>query len=330
MRRRHFIAIGIAALALTWPRLALADNLGRMKRIGVLDILDENDSATKARMNAFLERLRQLGWSDNVNVKIDVLHAGGRTDQLNKLARDLVEHSVDVLLTSGTPAVLAAKQASATIPIVFATIGDPVGAGAVASLSRPGGNVTGLSLQSTDLSRKRLELLKEVLPSLKRVAIFWNPGNSSLALQLQDTEEAARLLGIEMQSIAAITADDFRAGIITARNNNANALLLMSDGNQVANREQIIEQATRSHLPVLGEYSQFADAGALLSYGPNTVDNWRRAADYVDKILKGAKPSDIPVEQPVRFELVINLKTAKAIGVELPTSILLRADQVIE
>lgn len=328
MRRRDFIAIGIAVL--TWPRLAVAANLDRIKSIGVLDILGENDQATKARMNAFLERLHQLGWLDNVNVKIDVLHAEGRTDQLYKLARELVERSVDVLVTSGTPAVLAAKQASATIPIVFATIGDPVGAGAVASLSRPGGNVTGLSLQSTDLSRKRLELLKEVLPDLRRVAIFWNPGNSSLALQLQDTKEAARLLEIEIQSIAAVTADDFNAGIVTARNNNANALLLMSDGNQVANRAQIIEQATRSRLPVLGEYSQFADAGALLSYGPNTVDNWRRAADYVDKILKGAKPSDIPVEQPVRFELVINLKTAKAIGVELPASILLRADQVIE
>jgi putative ABC transport system substrate-binding protein len=327
MRRREFFSTISAAVL--WPLFARGENAERVRRIGVLDILEQGDSASTARIKAFMDRLQQLGWSDK-NIEVYIRHAGGSTDRLNRVARELVEDSVEVLVTSSTPAVLAARQAGPSVPIVFAAIGDPVGAGVVASLSRPGGNITGLSLFATDLSRKRLEILKEALPGLKQAAIFWNPQNASIALQFQNTEQAARLLGIEILSIPTAVSDDFAAAVAAAVNKGADALLLTSDPEQVAARGRIIEQATKSRLPVVGEYSQFAESGALLSYGPHLVDNWRRAGDYVNKILRGEKAADIPVEQPVRFELVVNVKTAKILNLSLPLGLLARADEVIE
>ena len=237
---------------------------------------------------------------------------------------------MDVVVTHGTPAVQALQKASPAVAIVFATIGDPVGAGIVDSLARPGGNVTGLSLIATDLGTKRLEILKEALPHLRRVAMLSNPANASLVLQVSETEAAARLLGVQFKAIAVKSSDDLETGVEAALAVRADAIITTSDSIQVSERARIVELAMRNRLPVIGEFREIAGAGALLSYGPNRVDMWRRAGDYVDKILKGARPNDLPIEQPTRFELLINLKTAKALGLEVPPTLLARADEVIE
>jgi len=262
---------------------------------------------------------------------MEIRYAGTNLAQLPALAAELIHQgNVEVLVTHGTPPVQAAQRASNVLPIVFATIGDPVGAGIVASLARPGGNVTGLSLIATDLGAKRLEILKETLPRLNCVAMLWNPNNASLALQFKETQAAAQVLGLQFQSLPATTLDDFEPSIKTAANARCDAVISTSDTIQISQRAKIIATAIRHGLPVIGEFREIADAGAILSYGPSRADMWRRATEYVDKILKGTRAGDLPVEQPTRFDLVINLKTAKTLGLEIPPTLLARADEVIE
>ncbi|MGB8071498.1 MAG: ABC transporter substrate-binding protein [Pseudolabrys sp.] len=256
--------------------------------------------------------------------------AEGKLDRLAVLATELVRMNVDVILTAGTESIDAARKATSTIPIVMATVGDPVAAGFVASLAQPGGNVTGLSLLATELSAKRLALLKETLPGIKKLAMIWNPNNASVVLKSKEIEAAARVLGIQMQSLQIRNAEDVEKILQPAALANVDAVITTEDALQLIYRDRIIALARQVGIPVAAEFDEFARAGALTSYGPSVIDLWLRAAGYVDKILKGFKPADIPVEQPTRFELVINLKTAKALGLTVPPSRLTRAHEVIE
>jgi ABC-type uncharacterized transport system substrate-binding protein len=329
MKRREFITL-LGGAAAVWPMTVRAQQPSPIHRIGVLTALAESDPEAKAQIAAFRKGLQERGWFEGRNVEIEFRHADGKPERLPLLALELVRKNVDVVVTHGTPAVQALQKASPAVAIVFATIGDPVGAGIVASLARPGGNVTGLSLIATDLGTKRLEILKEALPHLRRVAMLSNPANASLVLQVSETEAAARLLGVQFDAIAAKSSDDLEAGIEAALAVRADAIITTSDSMQVSERARIVELAMRNRLPVIGEFREIAGAGALLSYGPNRVDMWRRAGDYVDKIFKGARPNDLPVEQPTRFELLINLKTARMLGLTVPPTLLARADEVIE
>jgi putative ABC transport system substrate-binding protein len=242
----------------------------------------------------------------------------------------LVRLNVDIIMAAGTLGPLAAKRATSTIPVVMATAGDPVGSGLVTSLARPGGNVTGLSLMAPDLGGKRLELLKEVLPQVSRVGILWNAANPYSALVFNETESAAQMLGIQLQSIEVRSSDDFDSALTAATQHRAGALITVEDPLTVGHRKRIVDFAASNRLPAIYGLKEFVDAGGLISYGANLADLQRRAAGYVDKILKGAKPADLPVEQPTKFELVINLKTAEALGLTVPPSLLAIADEVIE
>ena len=238
--------------------------------------------------------------------------------------------NVDLIVTQAAQPIEAARAATSTIPIVMASVGDALGAGYVASLARPGGNVTGLTLVATDQSAKRLQLIREISPNLTRVALLWNGNASGHRLQLKEMELAAPALGIVLQSLPIRNANEIDASLSAAMQANAQAIVTMDDPLVQSQRAHVVEFAMRQRLPVMGEFRPFTEAGALMSYGPNQIDMWRRAAAYVDKILKGAKPADLPVEQPTKFELVVNLKTAKALGLDVPQSILLRATEVIE
>jgi putative ABC transport system substrate-binding protein len=277
----------------------------------------------------FKQRLRELGWVEQLNVAFEIRYPDDGSDRFAKPAAELVAGS-DIVVTSGTPPVLALQRLTKTIPIVMASVGDPVGAGLVASLARPGGNVTGFSLQATELATKRLEVMREAIPGLKRVAFLWNPGNPSLALQLQETEEAARSLGVGLQSLPVATLDEITAAIAAASRAKAHAICATSDGVQTTNRSLIARLSIEHRLPLMGEFKTVADAGALLSYGPVIDDLWRRAAEYVDRILRGENPAELPIQQPTKFELVVNLRTAKALGLTVPPVLLARADEVIE
>jgi putative tryptophan/tyrosine transport system substrate-binding protein len=327
MRRRDFIVlIGAAACG----RAARAQQPDRRRRIGVLDSTAETDPDSKGRLAAFLGGLQERGWVQGRNLTVELRYAEGKLDRLPSLAAELVSANVDVIVAAGTEPIQAAKRATIAIPIVMATIGDPVGTGVVASLARPGGNVTGLSLLATDLSAKRLELIKEVLPNLARVAVLWNPNNASVTLKFQEIETAGRELGVQVASFEARDARDLEIGFATVAQAKAEALITTEEGLQLSHRSRIIDLALGRRLPVMSEFKLFAAAGALMSYGPSVPDLWRRSANYVDKIFNGSQPGDLPVEQPTKFELVINLKTAKAIGLDVPPTLLARADEVIE
>jgi putative ABC transport system substrate-binding protein len=246
------------------------------------------------------------------------------------LAAELVRLNLDVIVAAGTLAPLAAKRATATIPIVMTSGGDPLGSGLVASLARPGGNVTGLSLMAPDLAGKRLELLKEVAPGLSRVAVLWNAANPYSALVFKETERAAETLKIKVQSLELRSPDDLDGALEAAMRQNVSGLITVEDPLTISCRQQVAEFATKNRLPAIYGLREFVDAGGLIAYGAHIADLYRRAAGYVDKILKGAKPADLPIEQPIKFELVINLRTAKALGLEIPPMLLARADDVIE
>jgi putative ABC transport system substrate-binding protein len=277
----------------------------------------------------FKQRLRDLGWVEQLNVAFTIKYPDDNDDRFAKPAAELVASS-DIIVTSGTPPVQALQKLTKTIPIVMASVGDPVGAGLVASLARPGGNVTGFSLQATELATKRLELIKDAVTGLTRVAFLWNPGNPSLALQYQETEEAARKLGITLLSFRVVTLDEIEGGIAAASRAQAHAICATSDGIQTTNRALIAKLAIDYRLPLIGEFKTVADAGALLSYGPTVDDLWRRAAEYVSRILRGEEPADLPIQQPTKFELIINLRTAKVLDLTIPPTLLARADEVIE
>jgi putative ABC transport system substrate-binding protein len=274
--------------------------------------------------------LRELGWVEGKNVVFEPRFAENRLERLPELATDLVRLKVDVIAAAGTLAPLAAKQATSTIPIVMTAAGDPLGSGLVASLARPGGNVTGMSLMAPDLGGKRLELLKEVVPRLARVAVLWNAANPYSALVFKETQAAGRTLGIQIQSLEVRAPDNFDGAFEGARRERPDALITVEDPLTFSQQQRVADFTAEQQLPSLHGLREFAAAGGLMSYGASLVDLFRRAAGYVDKILRGAKPADLPVQQPSKFELVINLKTARALGLEVPPTLIARADEVIE
>jgi putative ABC transport system substrate-binding protein len=279
--------------------------------------------------SAFLQGLRDLGYLEGKNITIDYRFADGKHERLPGLAAELIGLKVDIIVTVGTPAAVAAKQATSMIPIVMAIVADPVGEGLVASLARPGGNVTGLANLDTELSQKRLEILKEVVPRLSRVAILWNPANPAHKRALEESEVAARTLGVRLQPVGVRDPNEFKSAFSAMTREHAGALMLLADSMFRAYRARIVELAGRSRLPSIFWTRDSVEAGGLMSYGATYPDLYRRAAIFVDKILKGAKPADLPVEQPTKFEFVINLKTAKQIGLTIPPNVLARADRVI-
>ena len=325
-RKIFYVALGALLLALcSSPE---AQQPKKVPRIGVL--FPGFPATYAARSQSFLRGLHDLGWVDGQTIKIEWRWGEDRVEKLPSLAAELVRLSVDVTVANGTPAIKALKDATNTIPIVMAAIGDATGIGLVESLARPGGNVTGLSVLAPELSGKRLELLKGVVPRLSRVAVILNPTNPMYRPELQETQDAARTLELRIQPIVEATdLNTLREGFTMLSRDRVRAFLLFTDAIFTSMRSRIVEYATKSRLPGMYYTSEFADDGGLISYAPNMPDLFRRAAVYVDKILKGAKPADLPVEQPMKFEFVINLKTAKQIGLTIPPNVLARADKVI-
>jgi putative tryptophan/tyrosine transport system substrate-binding protein len=332
MRRREFITLigGAAASSLLWPPAARAQQPERVWRVGVLMPLAKSDREAQRRIEAFGQSLRELGWAEGRNVAFEVRYADGDPRRLPALAKELVEAKVDLIITQAAEPVNAARGATGTIPIVMASHGDAVGAGVVASLARPGGNVTGQTLVATEQAAKRLDLIKKVNSAARRAAVLWNGNAAGHRLQMQAMELAAPVLGIALQSLPTRTSDEIDAALQAATAAQAQFLVTMDDPFIQSNRARIAEFGLRQRLPVVGEFRVFVEAGALLSYAPNQIDLWRGSATYVDRIFRGTKPADLPVSQPTKFELVINLKTAKALGLDLPDGLLAIADEVIE
>jgi putative tryptophan/tyrosine transport system substrate-binding protein len=324
MRRREFITLVGGAAA--WPFATHAQPT-KMPTIGFLGTA--TPSTWSQFVAAFVQRLRDLGWVEGRNVAIEFRWAEGRTERYTEIATEFVRLKVDVIVTSGG-AVLATKQATSVIPIVFALALDPVGSGMVASLARPGGNITGLSIQSTDLASKRLELLREIVPGLRRLAILGNASNPNAVMEMGEVQATARSFGIVEVITPKIRRAEDIAPAFEALRGHAEALYLTPDPLIISHQVQISNLALGSRLAVMSFSREFVEAGALMSYGPNNSDLFRRAAEYVDKILRGTKPGDLPVQQPTSFQLVINLKTARALGLTVPRQIQTTADEVIE
>jgi putative ABC transport system substrate-binding protein len=327
IERRKFLAT-LGGAAATWPLATRAQQAGKLPTIGFLGAA--TPSAMSQWVAAFVQRLRELGWIESRTVAVEHRWAEGRSERYAEIAAEFVRLKVDVIVTSGTPPTLAAKQATAVIPIVFAGgTSDPVGTGLVASLARPGGNVTGLANQISDTSGKKLEFLREVVPGLRRLAIMANVGNPASVLEMGEAQTTARTLGLEVTP-SEIRRAEAIAPAFEALKERADALYLCPDPLMNTNRTRINILAVGARLPTMHGGRHYVEAGGLMSYGPNAPDQFRRAADFVDKILRGAKPSDIPVEQPTKFDLIINLTTAKALGLDIPPTLLARADEVIE
>ena len=326
MNRREVITL-LGGAAAIWPLAVRAQPPGRVPTIGLLG--GATASAESQRTAAFAQRLRELGWIEGRTVTIEYRWAEGRIARLAEIAAEFVSVKVDVILATGTAPALAAKQATSVIPIVFAFAGDPLGTGLVASLTRPGGNVTGLSNQGTDLVGKRIELLREIVPQLRRLAVLANAGYPAAMLEMEEIQAAARILGLEVAAFEVRQSNDI-APAFEALKSRAEALFLVGDPLMTSNRIRINTLALASRLPTIYVQREYVDAGGLVSYGANFPDLFRRAAEIVDKVLHGAKPADLPVEQPTKFELVINLTTAKALGLDVPPTLLARADEVIE
>jgi putative tryptophan/tyrosine transport system substrate-binding protein len=328
MRRREFIA-GLGGAA-AWPLTARAQQGERVRRVGVLVPYDENDPEAKARISAFTQALADLGWTDGGNVRIDLRWTGGDTNRIGALAQELVGLQPDIIVTDTTPATVAVQRETRTIPIVFAGVNDPVASGIVAALNRPGGNITGSALYETPLGGKWLELLSEIAPGLKRAAIMFNPDTAPVSAFMPSAETAARSLKV-VPFIAPVHSDlEIETAIVGLGREPGGGLVVMPDGFMDARRAQIISAAARNNVPAVYPSSHFIREGGLLSYGPDRVDAFRRAATYVDRILRGAKPSELPVQFSTRFELVINMKTAKALGLTIRPNLLATADEVIE
>ena len=326
MNRRTAIR-RLATLFLTSASLAQAQQPARIPRIGIL--FASSASVQSARVEAFRQRLRELGYVEGNNIVIEIRYADGKLERLPDLAAELVGLKVDVIVTV-PQAILAAQKASATIPIVFALHSDPVGRGIVSSLARPGGNITGLSLMAPDLDGKRLELLKEAFPKVGRVAFLWQRVGGIRPLTDTDMEAAAKALGVKLLSLPVRSLDDFDSAFARAKRDGAQALITSIGGLIVTQQRQVLDFAAKNRLPAMYPASEFVEAGGLMSYAPSYTDLFRRAADYVDKILKGTKPADIPVEQPTKFEFIINLNAAKQSGLTIPPNVLARADRVIK
>ena len=326
VRRRDFITL-LGGAAAAWPLAVRAQQSTKLPTIGFLGA--NNPTFERASIDAFVQRLHELGWIENRTVSIEYRWAEGRDERFAEIAAEFIRLKVDVILTYATPSSIAAKKATALIPIVFAAAGDPVGTGLVASLARPGGNITGLSIQQTDLASKRLDMLREVLPDLRTVAILFDAGSPNSVLEMGEAQAAARTLGLAVVASEVRRAEDI-APAFDAFRGRADALYVCSSPALTTNRVRVNSLALGARLPTMHGLRDFTVSGGLMSYGPNLPSLFRRAGDYVDKILRGAKPKDLPVEQPTKFDLGINLTTAKALGLDVPTSVLARADEVIE
>jgi putative tryptophan/tyrosine transport system substrate-binding protein len=325
IRRREFITV-LGGAAAAWPVAARAQQTGKLPTIGFLG--GTTPSAAGQGVAAFVQRLRELGWTESRNLAIEYRWAEGRSERFAEIAAEFVRLKVDVIVTAGPP-VFAAKQATSVIPIVFATVADPLGSGLVASLARPGGNVTGLSLTSPELAGKRFELLREAIPGLRRLAIMANADYPPAARELDEVETAARPLGIETIALRIRQAADI-APAFEELKGRAEALYVVGESLTSTNQVRINSFALAVRLPTMHTNRGNLETGGLISYGSNFPSHYRRAGDFVDKILRGAKPADIPVEQPTKFDLVINLTTARALGLKIPEAFLLRADELIE
>jgi len=324
IRRRAFITLVVGAAA-AWPLTARAQQ-PRLPTIGYLGV--GTPSSHSQWLAAFSQRLRELGWIEGRTVALETRWAEGHSARFAEIIAEFVQMKVDVIVAPGAT-LLAAKQAASTTPIVFPVAADPVGSGLVASLAQPGGNVTGLSLQQADAAGKRLEILRELLPDFRRLAVMANAGSSGAAIDAAEAEAAARRLRLETLALDIRRAEDIAPAFETLKGR-ADALYVVGDPLTVTNRMRINILALAARLPIASVSREFVEAGSLMSYGPSLPDLFRRAADYVDKILRGAKPSNLPVEQPTKFDLVINMITAKALGLEVPPTLLARADEVIE
>jgi putative tryptophan/tyrosine transport system substrate-binding protein len=330
MERREFITL-LGGAAATWPLTAHAQqSTSTIRRIGIL--LPESVPTAEARglLEAFRQGLKELDWVEGQNIAFEYRSADGKEDALPKIAAELVQLRLDAILAEGTAAIQAAKDATQSIPIVMATSNDPVASGLIASLNQPGGNVTGLSLQSSELAGKRLQLLTEIVPKLARLVVLSNPTNPSHALAVQQMRAAAQSFGIGLHVVEASAPDKFESAFATVAAVRAVSLVVLPDGMFFGQHRRIVALTTASHLPALFPEKEVAEAGGLMAYGPSIPASFRRAAAYVDKILRGGKPADLPVEQPTKFELAINLKTAKTLGLAVPQTLLVAADEVIE
>ena len=326
MRRRDVVTLLVAASVLV-PRAAHAQKTSaKVYRLGLL----QPGAPPEPLVDALTERLHELGYREGNNIVYEYRWAEGKLDLLPEFAKELVDLKVDVIATFSTPAAIAAQKATQAVPVVFAGVGDPVGSGLVTNLNRPGGNVTGISILATELSAKRLELLEEIVPGANPVAMFWNDTNPGMVLRAHEAESAADKLKLNLQSIGVHDLISFGTAFAKMENEQLNALLVLVDPFTREHRQRIVDFAARRHLPAIYESREFVDAGGLISYGPNLPALQRRVAEYVDMILKGAKPGDLPVEQPTKFEMVINKKTAKELGFAFSQSVLMRADEVIE
>ena len=325
MRRREFIALVGGAAA--WPLgTRAAGPSARTKRLGIL----EPGGPPEPLVEALLQKLQDLGYVEGTNINFEYRWALGKLDRLEDLAKELVGSNVDLITVLSTPAALAALNATRTIPIIFTGVGDPVGAGVVPNLARPGGNITGISLLATELSSKRLEVLREIVPNMSRVAMLWNDTNPSMVLRAHEAQTAATKFGVVIQSVGVHIPMDLDAAFVAIESGHVDALLTLVDPFTREHRKRIVDFAAQRRLPAIYESREFVDSGGLISYGPSLLNMHRRAAEYIDKVFKGEKPADLPVEQPTKFELLIDMKTARALGVAIPQAILLRADEVIE
>jgi putative tryptophan/tyrosine transport system substrate-binding protein len=322
------VLVALVVGLLLAPLAANAQPPTKIPRIGVLAA--GIPTTYVARYEAFREGLRELGYEDGRTIAIEYRYAEGKLERLPELAAELVRLNVDLILASSAPETAAAKRATTSIPIVFAAHGDPVGTGHVAGLARPGGNITGISGMSEEMATKRLELLKGAFPRIARVAVLWNAANPAKAVDWRATQRAARVLGVTLQSREVRGPEDFAGAFAAMRKQRPDALMTLSDPLILHSRTAIVAFATKERLPAIYGVHEFIDAGGLMVYDSNVVDLYRRAAGYVHKILQGAKPADLTVQQPTKFELIINLKTARALGLTIPPSILGRADEVIE
>ena len=330
MDRRRFLLMSLAG-ALVAPPAAEAQQAGRVYKVGYLST-GSGTSSDLRPLDGFRQKLRELGWIEGQNIVIEYRFAEGRSDRLPGLADELVRLKVDVIAASPTPAALAARNATRTIPIIGMGLTEPVAVGLVASLARPGGNVTGVTYSvDTGIFGKQLELLKEVVPKVRRVAVLSNPGSSpTLPLAIENIKAAARALGLQLQLLEAREPSEFDGAFAAMATERAGALLVNGDSMFFLHRARLADLALKNRLPAMSTQEQWVDAGGLVSYGPSLPDTWRRAATYVDKVLKGVRPADLPIEQPTKFELIISLSTARALGLTIPQSLLQRADRVIE
>jgi ABC-type uncharacterized transport system substrate-binding protein len=327
MRRRDFMVFFVGGTTM-WPRRIYAQQSPKIPRIGVL--LPGTPASFSLRTKAFLDGLRDLGHVEGRTIEIEWKWGQDRVETLSEPAAELVRSNVDVIVTGGTSAAKALKAATQTIPIVMAIVGDPVGAGLVDSLARPGGNATGFSIVSPELGAKRLQLLKEIEPKISSVAVLLNINNPLSQLELKEMQTAAQAMGLELHPAGISTEDGLENAFAAMNKAAAQALIVLTDPILFSQRRRTVEFANRNRLPAVYFFQGFAEDGGLMSYGPSDADLYRRAAGYVDRILKGAKPGDLPIEQPTKFELYINLKAANILGLTIPESLLARADKVIE